>query len=123
MENYSTSFRAWDTVEKKWAYYHAPQDFFKCHDSDSHPITRYKHWGQKTGMVDRKGKDIYQDDIVMVEGFGKYKVVYFKESMKFYFMTMTKNANPFVAHASAITIVGTIYDKPKAKAAKKKKKK
>ena len=105
-------FRAWNKRENKMiSHFHKTDDFGAVlHDRDDweHIILM-----QYTGLKDKKGKEIYEGDIVEIQvpvlGTDRKPVIWYKErwTLKEYEGTL-----PFSNEIATFEIIGNIFDNP-----------
>lgn len=65
-----------------------------------------------TGLNDKNGNDVFESDVVKIDGRGLYRVIYIDDSMKFFFQTLTGDSGEFRAGSENIEVVGDIYQNP-----------
>ena len=87
-------FRAWDKTLNKMI-----QNITWKGDSQS---DRYSVM-QYTGLKDKNGKEIYEGDILSIDGIGRIPVKWNEEELRW---------SPFIAKKTGFKIIGNIYENP-----------
>jgi len=93
-------FRAWD--------YNSKSMMFPTHIKINHVKGRWRPLMQYTGIKDKKGKEIYEGDILDNE----YEV-YFSEELAQFCYRHRKSRNACLAYnANILSVTGNIYENP-----------
>lgn len=106
--NREIKFRAWDNVNKEMVY---PASGIFTQGHRSHELLwKFEDVMQYTGLKDSAGKEIYEGDIVEVDGL-QYKIMF--RGLGFWFVGSDNEGwAPYNPSVYRITVIGNIFENP-----------
>ncbi|MHC1568707.1 MAG: YopX family protein [Candidatus Syntropharchaeia archaeon] len=111
-------FRAWDENREKWVYFRLDEIVNINHESltdDEWAFIQLKDVGQYTGLKDKNGREVYEEDIVRFKDWWDEEMVgevrYSEKDMAFTIVNDFWDGFPMM-YADDIEVIGNIYENP-----------
>lgn len=119
--SFNFRIRAWDGIAKKMHYTNRYEEGSKLIFDFYYDALINDSWTYmlSTGCEDETGRDIFQGDIVIHEGYlaiveyGKYENTFSDDCLGgtgFYLRTYDNNIQPFISDSARYKVVGNVYE-------------